>query len=154
PLSRMFVHAYQSYLFNKVVSERTELGIDQYVEGDIIIDNEEHLVHEIGAEIDESINNFEVHPTAPLYGTKVPLATGKVGQIEKKVLEEYKLKREDFEVPLMPKLGSHGLRRAMRFKIWDVSSEATPEGVVVEFSIPKGCYATAVLREIMKVDVY
>ncbi|MEN6328945.1 MAG: tRNA pseudouridine(13) synthase TruD [Methanobacteriaceae archaeon] len=154
PLSRMFVHAYQSYLFNKVVSERTELGIDQYVEGDIIIDNEEHLVHEIGAEIDESIKNFEVHPTAPLYGTKLPLATGKVGQIEEKVLEEYKLKREDFEVPLMPKLGSHGLRRAMRFKIWDVSSEATPEGVVVEFSIPKGCYATAVLREIMKVDVY
>jgi len=154
PLSRMFVHAYQSYLFNQVVSERTKLGIDQYVKGDIIIDNEEHLVHEVGEDIDQRIKNFEVHPTAPLYGTKVPLATGKVGEIEERVLEEYKLKIEDFEVPLMPKLGSHGLRRAMRFKIWDVTSAATPEGVMVEFSIPKGCYATAVLREIMKVDVY
>jgi tRNA pseudouridine13 synthase len=154
PLSRMFVHAYQSYLFNRVVTERTQLGIDQYVEGDIIIDNQEHLVHEIGEDIDRRIKDFEVHPTAPLYGTKVPLATGKVGRIEERVLEEYKLKKEDFEVPLMPKLGSHGLRRAMRFKIWDVSSESTPEGVLVEFSIPKGCYATAVLREIMKLDVY
>ncbi|MGZ4857352.1 MAG: tRNA pseudouridine(13) synthase TruD, partial [Methanobacteriaceae archaeon] len=27
PLSRMFVHAYQSYLFNRVVSERAKLGI-------------------------------------------------------------------------------------------------------------------------------
>lgn len=154
PLSRMFVHAYQSYLFNQVVSERCKLGIDRYVEGDIVIDNEEHLVHEIGDDIDERIQDFKVHPTAPLYGTKVPLATGEVGKIEERVLEEYKLKREDFKVPLMSRLGSHGLRRAIRFKIWDVSSEATPEGVLVEFSIPKGCYATAVLREIMKVDLY
>jgi len=43
PLKRMFVHAYQSYLFNKAVSERTKLGINRYVEGDIIIDNEEEL---------------------------------------------------------------------------------------------------------------
>ncbi len=154
PLSRMFVHAYQSYLFNRVVSERSKLGVDQYVEGDIIIDNQEHLVHEIGADIDHRIQDFAVHPTAPLYGTKVPLATGEVGKIEKNVLAEYKLKKEDFEVPLMPKLGSHGLRRAIRFEIWDVYSKATPEGVLVEFSIPKGCYATAVLREIMKKDVY
>jgi tRNA pseudouridine13 synthase len=53
----------------------------------------------------------------------------------------------------MPKLGSHGLRRAIRFKIWDASAKATDEGVLVEFSIPKGCYATAVLREIMKNEV-
>ena len=50
PLSRMFVHAYQSYLFNRAVSERTKLGIDQYVKGDILIDNEEHLIHEFSEE--------------------------------------------------------------------------------------------------------
>ena len=79
PLRRMFVHAYQSFLFNKAVSERTKLGIDKYVEGDIIIDNEEHLVHEFGDDIGERIKNFEVHPTAPLFGSKVPLAGGKLG---------------------------------------------------------------------------
>jgi tRNA pseudouridine13 synthase len=41
----------------------------------------------------------------------------------------------------------------MRFKIWDVSAKATDEGVLVEISIPKGCYATAVLREVMKNEV-
>ncbi|HMK54257.1 MAG TPA: tRNA pseudouridine(13) synthase TruD [Methanobacteriaceae archaeon] len=155
PLSRMFVHAYQSYLFNEAVSERAKLGIDQYVEGDIMIDNEEHLIHEfkVGS-INEEIKNFQAHPTAPLYGTKVPLAGGKVGEMEQKIMDNENLKPEDFEVPKMPKLGSHGLRRAVRFKIWEVSSEATPDGVLVSFSIPKGCYATAVLREVMKVDVY
>ena len=155
PLKRMFVHAYQSYLFNKAVSERTKLGINKYVDGDIIIDNEEHLVHEFDInDINNRIRMFEVHPTAPLYGTKVPLAGAEVGELEQKVLDDEKIKLEDFECPKTPKLGSHGLRRAIRFKIWDVSAVATSEGVLTEFSIPKGCYATAVLREIMKEDVY
>lgn len=155
PLSRMFVHAYQSYLFNRAVSERTKLGIDQYVKGDILIDNEEHLIHEFREEeIDNEIKNFQAHPSSPLYGSKVPLAGGKLGEMEQKILDDEELKLEDFKVPQMPKLGSHGIRRAMRFKIWDVSAEVTDEGVLVSFSIPKGCYATAVLREVMKVDVY
>ena len=153
PLRRMFVHAYQSFLFNKAVSERTKLGIDKYVEGDIIIDNEEHLVHEFGDDIGERIKNFEVHPTAPLFGSKVPLAGGKLGEMEQGVIDEQGVTLEEFMVPKMPKLGSHGLRRAIRFKIWDASAKATDEGVLVEFSIPKGCYATAVLREIMKNEV-
>lgn len=153
PLQRMFVHAYQSYLFNKAVSERAKFGINKYVEGDIIIDNEEHLVHEIGDDINERIKNFEVHPTSPLFGSKVPLAGGKLGEMEQKILDDEGVTLEEFKVPKMPKLGSHGLRRAMRFKIWDASAKVTDEGVLVEFSIPKGCYATSVLREIMKNEV-
>ncbi len=155
PLKRMFVHAYQSYLFNKVVSERTKMGIDRYVEGDIVIDNEEHLIHEFEEDdINKKIKNFQAHQTAPLYGTKVPLAGAEVGKMEQKVIDDEGIKLEDFECPKTPRLGSHGLRRAIRFKIWDVKSECTDEGVLVEFSIPKGCYATAVIREIMKEDVY
>jgi len=155
PLSRMFVHAYQSYLFNRAVSERIKLGIDQYVEGDILIDNEEHLIHEFDPEtINQEIKDFQAHPSTPLFGSKVPLAGGKLGIMEQEILDEEHLKLEDFVVPLMPKLGSHGIRRAVRFKIWDVSAEATEEGVLLGFSIPKGSYATSVLREVMKKDVY
>ncbi|OPX57195.1 MAG: putative tRNA pseudouridine synthase D [Methanobacterium sp. PtaB.Bin024] len=155
PLSRMFVHAYQSFLFNRAVSERTKLGMDQYVEGDILIDNEEHLIHEFDVEeINQRIKEFQAHPSSPLFGSKVPLAGGKLGNMEQKILDEENLKLEDFMVPAMPKLGSHGIRRAARFKIWDVSAEATEDGILVEFSIPKGSYATSVLREVMKKDVY
>jgi len=134
PLSRMFVHAYQSYLFNRVVSERTKLGIDKYVEGDILIDNDEHLIHEFNPEdVQGQIKDFQAHPTAPLYGTKVPLGEGEIGEIERRVLAEEDLKLEDFAVPKMPKLGSHGLRRAVRFKVWDTSTECTDEGVLLGF---------------------
>ena len=154
PLQRMFVHAYQSYLFNEAVSKRVDMGINKYIEGDIIIDNDENIVRDkTPEEYQELIDNFEADPTCPLYGTKVPFAEGEVGEMEKNILKEYNIEKSDFEVPKMPRLGSHGLRRSMRFKVWDASATATDEGVLVEFSIDKGSYATAVLREIMKKDV-
>ena len=154
PLQRMFVHAYQSYLFNEAVSNRVEMGINKYVEGDIIIDTEEHIVRDkTPGEFQELIDNFQANPTCPLYGTKVPYAGGKVGEMEKNVLKKYGLEKSDFEVPKMPRLGSHGLRRSMRFQVWDTSAVAVDDGVLCEFSINKGSYATAVLREIMKKDV-
>ena len=154
PLQRMFVHAYQSYLFNDAVSRRVEMGINKYIEGDIIIDNEEHIIRDkTPDEYQELIDNFEVNPTVPLYGTKVPFAGGEVGEMEKDVLESYGLDKSDFEVPKMPRLGSHGLRRSVRFQVWDASARPTDDGVLAEFSINKGSYATAVLREVMKADV-
>ena len=154
PLQRMFVHAYQSYLFNAAVSERVAMGIDKYMEGDIIINQDEKIVRDkTPEEYRDLITNFEVNPTCPLYGTKVPYAGGEVGKMEESILNSYNLSKSDFEVPKMPRLGSHGLRRSMRFQVWDASATATSEGVLCEFSINKGSYATAVLREVMKVDV-
>jgi len=154
PLQRMFVHAYQSYLFNKVVSNRVAMGINKYIEGDIVIDTDEHLLHDKSPEeLTSLIDKFEANSTSPLYGTKVPFASGKIGDMEKEVLKNENLKKEDFECPKTPKLGSHGLRRSMRFKVWDTNAIATEDGVLCEFSINKGSYATAVLREIMKNEV-
>lgn len=154
PLQRMFVHAYQSFLFNAAVSKRVEMGINKYIEGDIIINNEERIVRDkTPEEYQELIDTFQVNPTSPLYGTKVPFAGGTVGEMEKSILDNYGLSKEDFEVPKMPRLGSHGLRRSMRFQVCDTSAIATDEGVLTEFSINKGSYATAVLREVMKKDV-
>lgn len=154
PLQRMFIHAYQSALFNKAVSERIKLGIDKYIPGDIVADNEEHLIHEgTEEEYQNLINEFQAHPTAPLYGTKVPFAEGEVGDLEKQVLVDEGISREDFACPLTPKLGSHGLRRPIRFKVWDIKVTPRDEGLCVQFAIPKGCYATAVLREVMKTEI-
>lgn len=154
PLQRMFVNAYQSYLFNEVVSKRIAMGMNNYIEGDILIDKEEHIIRDkTPEEFQELVSSFDVNQTCPLFGTKVPFAGGEVGKIEEDVLNSYNLTKADFECPKMPRLGSHGLRRAMRFQVWDSSAVATDDGVLVEFSIDKGSYATAVLREVMKKDV-
>ena len=150
----MFVNAYESYLFNKIVNERSKVGINKYCEGDIIIDEDERWIHEIDKEtIQDDINNFVVNPTGPLFGSKVPFAEGIQGDIERKVIQEENIIKEDFTCPKTPKLGSHGIRRSIRFKIEDTNVEKIDNGIQVEFFIPKGCYATAVLREIMKKNV-
>lgn len=154
PLKRMFVNAYESYLFNKIINERSKIGINKYFEGDIIIDKDEHWIHDIDEEtIEEDIQNFKLDPTAPLIGSKVPIAEGKQGQIEKKVIEEENITQESFACPKTPKLGSHGIRRAVRFKIEDTNVRQLDDGIEVEFFIPRGCYATSVLREIMKKNI-
>ncbi|RAP53968.1 MAG: tRNA pseudouridine(13) synthase TruD [Methanosphaera sp. rholeuAM130] len=154
PLKRMFVNAYGSYLFNKVVNERSKIGINKYLDGDIIIDQDERWVHEINEEtIEEDIDNFTLNPTAPLMGSKVPLAEGVQGEIEKKVVEDENISQESFACPKTPKLGSHGIRRSIRFKIEQTNVRKIDDGIEVEFFIPKGCFATAVLREIMKKNV-
>jgi tRNA pseudouridine13 synthase len=73
--------------------------------------------------------------------------------MEENILKSYNITKEDFEVPKMPRLGSFGLRRSMRFRVWDASATPVDDGVLCEFSIDKGSYATAVLREVMKRDV-
>ncbi len=154
PLKRMFVNAYESYLFNKIVNERAKIGIDRYFDGDIIINHDERWVHEINPDtIEDDLKNFTLNPTAPLLGSKVPLADGVQGEIERNVIEDEKISKESFECPKTPKLGSHGVRRSLRFKIEDTNVEKIDGGICVEFFIPKGCYATAVLREIMKKNV-
>ncbi len=154
PLKRMFVNAYESYLFNMIVNKRSEIGINKYLDGDIIIDNNERWIHEVDKDtIQNDIDNFEVNPTAPLLGSKVPLAEGQEGEIEQEVMEKENITKEAFKCPKTPKLGSHGVRRAIRFKIEDTHVEKIDNGICVEFFIPRGCYATAVLREIMKRNV-
>lgn len=154
PLKRMFVNAYESYLFNKVVNERSKIGINKYLPGDIIINEEERWVHEIDEDtIEDDMNKFTLNPTGLLYGSKVPYAEGKQGEIEKRIIEEENITKESFKCPKTPKLGSHGIRRSLRFKIEDTSVTKTCDGIDVEFFIPRGCYATAVLREIMKKNI-
>ena len=150
----MFVNAYESFLFNKIINERAKIGINKYYDGDIIIDQEDHWVHDVNKDtIQEEMDKFELNPTAPLLGTKVPLAEGKQGEIEQKVIDEENINKESFECPKTPKLGSNGVRRSIRFKIEDTHVEEIDTGISVEFFIPKGCYATSVLREIIKRNI-
>ena len=56
---------------------------------------------------------------------------------------------EDFK-----KVKMKGYRKPLFFPIWDTKYTVLDDKTVeIEFTAPKGCFATAVLREIMKLDV-
>jgi tRNA pseudouridine13 synthase len=85
--------------------------------------------------------------TAPLVGTDTELADGQQGEIERAVLAEVGLERDDFDLP--GEFASAGTRRAVLVTT-DLTVERDP--LRFAFSLPKGCYATTLLREYLKTD--
>jgi tRNA pseudouridine13 synthase len=80
-----------------------------------------------------------------LLGKKYHEAHGPAREIEDEVLARRGLTREDF-------LGCPGSRRPIRWPLQDATVEETADGLWLCFFLPKGAYATAVLREVMKAD--
>lgn len=167
-LLQMFVHAFQSIMFNKILSRRIKAGLklNQAVNGDIVCFSDEEGYPNSGdlrlvkAENLENTNNLiskgRAFVTAPVLGYETPLSDGVPGEIERSVIEELGLTGEQFKVKLMPELSSKGLRREVLLKVspeFQISNDELNPGrqkLVLNFSLPKGSYATTVLREYMK----
>ena len=152
-MKRLYVSAFQSDLFNGVLVRRIE-SIDRVFEGDMAqkMDSGGVFVVEDTAAEQPRADAFEISPTGPIVGYRGSLGGGEPGQIEYAVLAEAGVEREDFR-NLGP-LKAKGGRRPLRFKIDDVHLDAGSDEhgdfLEVRFTAGSGCYATVVLREIMK----
>jgi tRNA pseudouridine13 synthase len=93
---------------------------------------------------------LEISPTAPLYGHKVKLATGQAGILEESLLDKESLRLTDFK--LSAGLAMAGERRPIRVPLQDVATEAQGADLILAFTLPRGSFATSVLREVMKTE--
>ncbi|MEM0158747.1 MAG: tRNA pseudouridine(13) synthase TruD [Thermoplasmataceae archaeon] len=154
-LRMMFVHAYQSYLFNKILSQRiVDTGSASAIfPGDIVYPVDGFFNPAPGNAI--TVNSFNVEkiqalseqdrvrPTIPLPGYETKLSTGKPGELEKRVLQGMNL--SVFRIPGHRDMWSKGSRRI---------TSAKPVGFEIggddrlSFSLGKGIYATIFLREL------
>jgi tRNA pseudouridine13 synthase len=146
-LRRLFVSAYQSYLFNRLLVGRIQ-DLDRLEQGDVA------FIHANGAAFlvdDPAVeqpraDRFEISPSGPLYGPKVLLAKGRPGQRERDLLKESGLSLDEFR---LPEIKLKGARRPYRIPLTDVQV-GWDEGLMLSFRLPPGGYATEVLREVMK----
>jgi len=96
--------------------------------------------------------------TAPLPGYNTEFASGVPGEIEQEVLDELKVPLQGFNIEEIPEMSSKGTRREILLQVepkFEVGEDELNPGkskAVLEFMLPKGSYATTVLREYMKVD--
>ena len=118
----LFIHAYQSYLFNLILSRRLEHGV-RPERGDILLHGT---------------------PTAMIPGYRSKFAGGVQGEVERSILEEEGVDLSEFR--RFKKYSADGGRR----KILERAKDFSVSKNVVSFYLPKGSYATALLREIMK----
>ena len=149
-LLRLFLSAAQSSIFDQFVHDRLAT-LGSVENGDIAYKHANGACFRVtDADTEQARSaNFEISPTAPLFGTKVMLAEGHSGELELQRLQECGITLQDWQ--LDRGLTMPGDRRPLRVPLLD-SSLTTPEAtaLTLAFSLPKGSYATSVLREIIK----
>ena len=150
PIKRFLIASLQSLLFNHILRLRLERGVFAgFLRGDVAKKHDTggvFVVEETATE-NPRAERLEVSATAPLYGRKVtPVAQFESRALEDEVLALFDLNWEHFK-------DRHGDRRITRIKLGEAKLEGTPDGYWIEFSLPKGCFATVVLREVLKVNV-
>lgn len=148
-LRRFFVSALQSLLFNELLAERVADGLyDTVIAGDWARKHETggtFLVEDAAAEAPRA-KALEISATIPLYGRKVKPSPGAAGEYESAVMERLGLEWQQFT-------SRRGDRRSSRVLIEDPRVAGDEDALLLSFVLPKGSYATSVLREVMKVDV-
>lgn len=157
-LLQLFIHAWQSLLFNEMLSARLEagLGLATAHVGDRVmgVDDEGTTTHVVTAynraRVQQELDRGRAVLTAALTGLTTPLAEGVQGDIETEVLDAHGVHPTDFRVREMPELASPGRRRAILQRVTGLQTEFVDGDPVLRFQLGKGSYATVVLREYMK----
>ncbi|MFQ6049265.1 MAG: tRNA pseudouridine(13) synthase TruD, partial [Phycisphaerae bacterium] len=155
-LKRLYVSAYQGWLFNRVVAERIE-QIDRIWPGDLAWRHANGAVFRVEDLPSEQrrCEAFEISPTGPLFGYRMTCPTGQAGRLEQQILQDEGLSLSDFRAERAHKV--KGGRRPLRFQPADWSVEPgrdeLGEFLELRFALPPGCYATALLRELCKRDL-
>jgi tRNA pseudouridine13 synthase len=166
-LLMMFVNAYESLIFNKILSERIrrQIPIHQAVIGDIIAPLRKDVISDEAIpvtatniqKVNSQISKKKAVVTGLLVGYDTKFADGEMGEIEHAIIEAQKIDPRDFIIPQIPFLSSSGLRRSLLAVLpsidWTLHADEYAEdrqALTLRFELQKGCYATSLLREIMK----
>ncbi len=160
-LKLMFVHAYQSYIFNKVLSERIrEFGSLKTIEredyagfiGDLngikVLRDEYYPVDWRIKRIKYLIKVGRAALAIPLPGYETELR-GWTGRILKEFLDEDNVKLEDFKHEYA-EFTSRGSYRIAETPFSEFNYSLEGKNILFKFILPKGCYATVFLREFTK----
>lgn len=150
-LSLMFVHAYQSYMFNKALSRRiTEMGTS-LMPGDFACGRdafgfpETEKIEKIEnvAEAEEKLCRGELFPMLEIVGYE----SNYIGKYEAAVMEEEGIKKENFLIHSFPEISSKGSKRCMFIPLNGFKFEYSEAVGMFTISLQAGAYATVAMRE-------
>lgn len=144
--------AVQSLLFNDYLGRRLHDGLFRSVlPGEVMAKwpaGGLFVAEDIAAEQ----GRFDAHETVtagPMFGKRTFAAAGVAAAREASVLADHKLNANSFDG--FGKLMG-GTRRHNLIYIEDLTATWEADGLRLAFSLPSGCYATVLLREVMKAD--
>lgn len=146
----MLLSAARSYLFNQQLAARIEEGSwIRPLPGDVVMldGSESQFVVEADAdlaELEERAARLDLHPAGVLWGVGGSRALGAAAQHEARLVQRYPA--------LCGGLAAAGVRlarRPLRVRIKEATLSVEEDQARFEFTLPKGAFATAVLRELI-----
>jgi len=147
-IRRLFVHAYQAYLFNKCLSSMLRRGesINSCVKNDFCfkLENQMALGKLIKYTNDDTTN---LVPAMQLPGYSFKSKDGRFEDKMSIMMKEENISPKNFHVKEMQELSVEGGFRQLPLLVKDFSY---CENLIVKFKMPIGSYATILLRELMK----
>jgi tRNA pseudouridine13 synthase len=158
----MFVHGYQSYVFNKILSERIRRGlpIDEPVAGDLVLPADKGGLPDRDRTIDVTCDNLDrvagrcrqgkAWVSAILFGSEPEFAGGEPGRIEKEIVASEGLQPKDFIIPEIPRISSRGTRREILAPIRGLEAAIVGNDLHLALELTRGAYATSLVREFTK----
>ena len=168
-LLTMFIYAYQSFLFNKILSERIKnnIPLNQAIIGDIVLPIRKGIIDQKNIKVknnninkvNKQISNGKAVVSSILIGCDSEFSNGKMGEIEHKIVEKEKIDPRDFIITDIPKISSSGSRRGLLatvkkldYKMFADDLNHGKNTLFLKFDLDKGSYATSLLREFMKTE--
>lgn len=150
-LHKLLMSAYQSQLFNEYLALRMERSLfDRILSGDLAkkTDTGGMFVVEDVETDQQRFDNGEITFTGPLFGYKMRQPEGDAAVLEAEILSACPVTPEQWRRNRV-----EGNRRPGRLFLESIAIEPHPQGFTLEFYLPKGAYATILLREIMKTEL-
>lgn len=167
PLRTLFVHAYQAYLFNRYLSRRRAADISpiEPVPGDRLLRVARDGTVPGRDPVPVSPDNLSearalvargsARLAGPLVGYSTPRLAGPPGDLLEGLLNEEGVSRDRFRLPATPDISSAGNWRPLWTAVPPLETRVTradgSTDVEWVFNLPRGTYATVLLREFMKV---
>ncbi len=148
----LVLSAVQSEVFNRVVIARLDT-LGTLLPGDLAFRHDNGSVFAVGdagdaAAAQPRADALEVSPSGPMPGPDMLDPRGDVARIEREVLDALGLSGETFAK--LPFRLCRGERRPLRVPVRAATAApAGPDALRVSFELPRGAYATSVLRELL-----
>jgi tRNA pseudouridine13 synthase len=149
-IRRLFVQAYQAYLFNNCLSIAIldRENISACKEGDLCFEMKGQLIFGRIRKYNSNTDfASDVAPAIRLVGYTFQPNKGRFEVITRRIMQEESITEKDFYIKEMQELSAPGGFRQAPLWCKDFSYM---DSLILHFKLPKGSYATTLLRELMK----